>query len=167
MKIIDPFDNTLWMGNRLEWLSNWEVKTNTLLTNLLGIALVLSIAVVVGFALFPTATGDAYTEFYVLGSNGTAADYPENVSVGEPVEMRVGIGNHEHQQMRYELLIRTNETTLLTQTITVDVEEVWEEPVSFAFDSPGQKRLQLELYVGETRGEPYRSLRLFVEVTPQ
>lgn len=153
------------MGDRFEWLSDWEIDTTTLLTTVLGIALVLSIVVVAGFALAPTATGDTYTEFYVLGPNGTAADYPENVTVGEPVDVRVGIGNHESRQMRYTLVVRTNETTLLTRAVTVDVEEQWEESISFSFDSPGQKRLRLELYVGETRNEPYRSLRLFVDVT--
>lgn len=154
------------MGDRIEWLFDREIDTNALLTRVLGVALVLSIVVVVGFAFAPTATGDAYTEFYVLGPNGVAADFPENVTVGEPVDVQVGIGNHEFQQMRYTLVVRTNETTFVSRTVTIDAEEEWEEPISFAFESPGRKQLRLELYVGEARGEPYRSLRLFVDVTP-
>jgi uncharacterized membrane protein len=155
------------MGDRFGVFDE-ETDTETMLTNVLGATLVVALLVVVILTVAPVETGDTYTEFYVLGSNGTASDYPENVTVGERATVRVGVGNSESRRQTYTLVVRTNETTFLTREITLEREEQWEEPVSFSFDSPGRKRLQLELYLGETtEGDPYRSLRLFVEVTPE
>lgn len=136
-------------------------------TRVLGVVLLAALLVVVVFALSPLGTGDTYTEFYVLGPDGTAAGYPENVSVGEEATVRVGIGNFESQQMTYTLLVRTNGTTFDRRTITLEPRGTWEEPVRFAFDSAGSRRLYLDLYRGETtQGEPYRRLRLHIEATP-
>jgi uncharacterized membrane protein len=155
------------MGDRFGVFDE-ETDTETVLTKVLGVTLVVALLVVIVFAIAPIGTGDTYTEFYVLGPNGTASDYPENVTVGETATVRVGIGNSESRRQTYTLVIRTNETTFLTREITLDREEQWEEPVSFSFDSPGRKRLRLELYLGETTdGDPYRNLRLFVEVRPE
>ena len=155
------------MGDRFGVFDE-ETDTETVLTNVLGVTLVVALLVVIVFAIAPIGTGDTYTEFYVLGPNGTASDYPENVTVGETATVRVGIGNSESRRQTYTLVIRTNETTFLTREITLDREEQWEEPVSVSFDSPGRKRLRLELYLGETTdGDPYRNLRLVVEVRPE
>jgi uncharacterized membrane protein len=155
------------MGDRFGVFDE-ETDTETVLTKVLGVTLVVALLVIIVFAIAPIGTGDTYTEFYVLGPNGTASDYPENVTVGETATVRVGIGNSESRRQTYTLVIRTNETTFLTREITLDREEQWEEPVSFSFDSPGRKRLRLELYLGETTdGDPYRNLRLFVEVRPE
>lgn len=136
-------------------------------TRVLGVAFVLALLVVVLFALSPVGTGDTYTEFYVLGPDGAAAEYPENVSVGEEATVRVGIRNFESQRMTYTLIVRTNETTFNPRTITLEPGDNWEEPVQFAFDSPGSRRLHLDLYRGETtQDEPYRRLRLLIEVRP-
>lgn len=154
------------MRDQLERLLDEDADPETVATKALGVAFVVALLVVVVLAITPIGSGDQYTEFYVLGPDGTASGYPENVSVGETAELQVGIGNFEGQQRTYTLVVRTNETTLVTRTIAVDAQEEWEEPVTVAFDSPGSKQLRLELYEGEvTDEEPYRSLRLFVEVT--
>jgi len=55
---------------------------------------------------------DAFTEFYILGSNGTASDYPRNLSVGEDVTVILGIVNHEFRTINY-----TIDIWLINQTI--------------------------------------------------
>lgn len=145
----------------------YDDRTERLATRILAVALVVALVAVALSTVAPIGTGEPYTEFYVLGPNGTASDYPETVSVGEPATVRVGVRNVERQPRTYTLLLRTNETTLATRELTLDRQEVWEEPVEFSFASPGTKRLHIELYDGETTdGEPYRRLRLFVEVQP-
>lgn len=141
-----------------------SVDTETVTKALAG-ALVLTLLVVVVFATTPIGSGDPYTEFYVLGSNGTASGYPENVTVNEPASVRVGIGNFENHRTTYTLVARTNETALATRTMTLGRGEEWTDSIPLAFDSPGRKRLRLELYAGETTdGRPYRRLWLFVDV---
>lgn len=144
-----------------------DEDTKELVTKALAVAIVIALLIIVVSAIAPVGTGEAYTEFYVLGPNGTASEYPDNVSVDEPATVRVGVRNFERRAQTYTLVVRTNESTLSTREISLDREEEWEEPVEVRFDSSGSKRLQLELYRGETtEGEPYRSLRLFVEVLP-
>lgn len=136
-----------------------------LVTKLLGVALGVSLVAVIGFSMAPLGAGDSYTEFYVLGQNGTASDYPENVTVGEKATVQVGVANFESRELTYTLVVRTAETTIDTRQITLAPETRWEEPVTVAFDRPGRTRLRLELYRGEaTDGEPNQSLQLFVEV---
>lgn len=138
--------------------------TESTTTKVLGGLFVLSLLLVVAFAILPTE-GANTTEFYVLGQDGTAAGYPENVTVGEQVTLRVGVANQEASRQTYTLVVRTDETEFVSRTITVERDERWEEPVSFAFESTGRKRVQLRLYRGQsTAGRPYRSLRLFVTV---
>lgn len=132
----------------------------------LGGVFVLSLLLVVAFTLVPTGGQDT-TEFYVLGPDGTASEYPENVSVGETVTLRVGIENNEVSQQTYTLVTQTNETALVSRTVEVNRGERWEDSVSFAFESSGRKRLQLQLYTGDsTGGQPYRTLQLFVTARP-
>lgn len=136
-----------------------------LVTKLLAVALGVSLLAVVGFSIAPLGTGDSYTEFYVLGQNGTASDYPENVTVGEEATVQVGVANFETRELTYTLVVRNGETTVETRRITLAPEARWEEPVTVAFGTPGRQRLRLELYRGQVvEGEPDQSLQLFVEV---
>lgn len=143
----------------------FDEETEELVTKLLGVAIAIALLVIVVSAIAPIGTSDAYTEFYVLGPNGTASEYPDNVSINESATVRVGVRNFERRSQTYTLVIRTNETTLNTREITLNRAEEWEELVRFSFDSQGTKHLRLELYKEQaTDGEPYRGLRLFIEV---
>lgn len=132
----------------------------------LGGVFVLSLLLVVAFTLVPTG-GQNTTEFYVLGPDGTASEYPENVTVGETTTLQVGIVNNENAHQTYTLVTQANGTALVSRTVEVNRGERWEDSVSFAFESSGRKQLQLQLYTGEsTEGKPYRTLQLFVTVRP-
>ena len=131
---------------------------------LLAGAVVVSVLLIIGFTFLPTGSANT-TEFYLLGEEGIASGYPENVTVGEEATVQVGIGNLENSQQSYTLLVRTNETSLFSDTVTVSSDGRWEEPVPVTFDSAGRKRLLFELYSGQsTEGEPYRELQLYVNV---
>lgn len=145
------------------WLSE---NRKSAVATVLGSVLVLSLLLVVAFAILPTG-GSNTTEFYVLGPDGTASGYPENVTVGETVTIQVGIANHESNRQTYTLVAQANETVLATRTVAVNREERWEGGVSVAFETSGRKQLQLQLYTGQsTSGQPYRSLQLFLTVRP-
>lgn len=156
------------MRRQLAWLRDEETDTEAVVTKALGVAVVVALLTVVVLSLVPLGSGDQYTEFYVLGAEGAAADYPANVTVGETATLRVGVGNFEGHPQTYTLVVETNETTHVTQTITLDAKATWEDPIHVTFNATGRKQLRLDLYLGEsTTGEPYRRLWLFVEVTSQ
>ena len=56
-----------------------------------------------------------FTEFYILSSEGIAADYERNLAIGEETNVIIGIANHEHKTISY-----TIELWLLNQTIIHD-----------------------------------------------
>ena len=49
------------------------------------------------------ASGNNFTEFYILGPNGTASGYPTNLTVGEDGKEIIGIVNHEYTNVTYQL----------------------------------------------------------------
>ena len=54
--------------------------------------------------VFP-ATGERYTEFFILDRNRTASDYTTYIPAGTVSPMYIGVGNHEHQNLTYTIEI--------------------------------------------------------------
>lgn len=134
------------------------------LTWTLAVALLLAVAGTVYLAVDPPETTEPFTEFYILGPGGNASGYPTNLSVGEEGTVIVGIVNHEHERVTYRLVLELAGEVIEERRVTVDDEATWEEPVTFTVEEPGRQRLRFLLYKGEVEGEPYRHLRLWVEV---
>lgn len=139
----------------------WEKN----LTWVLAAALVVSMITVIGLAINPPQSGDTYTEFYILGENGKAAGYPSELSTGESATVILGITNHEHRQVSYQIVATWNETETIQRTVMVSAGETREINVTLtAPPDPGRYRVRFLLYRGAVEGDPYRSLRLWVDV---
>lgn len=138
-----------------------------ILTLAMAGVLVISGVAVVAFALDPGQSGATYTELYILGPEGTAGNYPTDLTVEETGRFVVGVGNKEGEQMMYTLLIEIEGEVVTEQSFTVADGDVLEEPVIFTPTSPGRTVVLVQLYRGEARstGQPYRSVRLNVNVT--
>ncbi|MDI9633955.1 MAG: DUF1616 domain-containing protein [Methanolinea sp.] len=90
----------------------------------LSVLLVAAVVAAVGTTVYVIAVpkeGEKFTEFYILGREGKAADYPTELVVGRPESIIVGIGNHEYRNVTYfvEILLlearfdtATNESTI-------------------------------------------------------
>ena len=59
-----------------------------------------------GYAIATPKVGERFTEFYILGLGGQAADYPREIKVGEPERVTVGIVNHESEVVSYRVEVR-------------------------------------------------------------
>ena len=138
-----------------------------LLDGLLSTVLVLSIVAVLGtlaYAVAKPKIGEAFTEFYILGPNSVAGEYPAEVVVYEPVTLIIGIFNYEHANVQYR--IEKSENTNIEQIANLQLghEETWEQPYTFALTEPGENRkVTFLLYKGDD-DEPYRSLHLWITV---
>jgi len=140
----------------------------SVLTAGLALAVGLALLGVVSVSMTPTVSSDPYTEFYVLGPNGSASGYPINLSIGETGSVVVGITNHEGTDQSYRIEAAYDDRTLETYSLTVAHEQTWEQPVSFEAQSAGRKQLDLFLYRAGSpngTGEPYREARVLVIVT--
>ncbi len=99
---------------------------------LLSILLVLSILAALGALVYVIATpktGERFTEFYILGSEGKAADYPSSLVVGERAGVIVGVSNQEHEALNYTVLVVLANKTLFEGIIPLGHNETWEEEV--------------------------------------
>jgi uncharacterized membrane protein len=86
-------------------------KIDTALTIILILAIVVALAALVYVITVPK-TGEKFTEFYLLGPTGKAADYPRNLTTGENATVMIGLANHEYRTMNYTIEIwLINETT--------------------------------------------------------
>ena len=75
----------------------------------LSIILVISIigAIgVLGYVIANPKVGENFTEFYILGEQGQAANYPEEIILGESATVIVGIINHEQEEARYRVEVK-------------------------------------------------------------
>jgi len=143
-------------------------RLNRALTLTLGGAIILSVigVVCISVAPPPPSAGNEFTEFYIIGSNGTASDYPNQLEPREQDELIVGIVNHEARAVTYQLSARWNDTVTQEQQVKLANEELSERPLLIqAPTEPGVYWLHIELNIAgqETNGS-YRSLQLRVRV---
>ena len=114
---------------------------------LLGVVLVLGILitmVITVFVIVVPTEGEKFTEFYILGENRTAANYPAMNIVGQNYSMFVGIGNHENRDTSY---------TIETWMMRTEFDNVTNTSRIMAMDP--NDRLSLSLTHNETTIIPY------------
>ena len=70
----------------------------------LGLVLVCAIAALVYITMMPKV-GERFTEFYILGTEGKADNYPDEVALGEEAWVVVGIVNREHREVSYRVVV--------------------------------------------------------------
>jgi len=131
------------------------------------------LAIDIGVMLYPRSVvakppkGDRFTEFYILDADGRTYAYPWRVRVGEPVEVIVGIVNHEYEKADYRVEIKVSGIRvkkITTETLTH--RDKWEESVSFATQVRGKEEL-VEFWLYKNDGtEPYyeHPLYIFIDV---
>lgn len=129
------------------------------------IVAILGALAALGYTVATPGSGEKFTEFYILGAEGKAENYPKEVVVGGEVGVIVGIINQEHKTMSYRLEVRiegvkNNETELPV----LEQGEKWQEVVSFIPDETGDnQKVELLLYK-DGKSESPLELHLWVDV---
>jgi len=138
------------------------------LDRFLSVILILAVLFAVGSIVYVVTTpktGEKFTEFYILGPGGKAADYPRNLAPGQRGDVTVGVVNHEYAPVTYYVEVTAGgyvkERTGLFQLTDGQKSE---QPMSFTIDRP-QPNLEVEfLLFRQGDASPYRSLHLWVDV---
>jgi uncharacterized membrane protein len=118
-----------------------------------------------GYAIASPKAGEKFTEFYILGLDGKAIDYPGELIVGEEGKVKVGIISREQETATYwvEVAIegaKSNEVGM----VTLEDGEKWEGIVGFAPDRVGDnQKVEFLLYKQGWNGV-YQRLHLWVDV---
>jgi uncharacterized membrane protein len=89
-------------------------RTDRFLSIILVIAIIVALCVTVYVMVIPRE-GERFTEFYILGENRMAADFPDYINVGQNYPMYIGVKNHENRDVTYKIEtwnLRTESDTL-------------------------------------------------------
>ena len=134
------------------------------LSIVLALAILGAIAALIHNIAVP-ASGDGFTEFYILGPGGSATDYPSQLEVGEEAIVIIGIGNQEQDAVSYRVEIKIDgAATGELGPIALKHGERFEQVAAFTPDKPGeQQRVEFLLYKEGQTGV-YESLHLWVDV---
>lgn len=141
-----------------------KLKLSKTLSIVLGLILIGSIAGIVYMITVPESE-DAFTEFYILGPGGAAADYHTQIKVGEEAEIILGIINNERKAMSYSVAIRADGVDIGgLEPILLEPLEKLERIVFFTMNKPGERQKVDFLLYKEGQIEAYESLHLWVDV---
>jgi uncharacterized membrane protein len=163
-------------------------RVEKLLSSVLILAILIAILVTIYVIAVPK-DGERFTEFFILGENRTAADYPDTINVGQNYPMYVSVVNHEYRNITYTIetwVIRTeidNVTNISTITemdpndrllFTLSHNESALIPYNLSVKKTGYNRLEFLLFdeivpgfntTGSDRiNASYRDLHLWVAV---
>jgi len=140
------------------------------------------------FIVVAPGEGEKFTEFYILGPKGKAADYPTEFMSGTPQTVIIGIGNHERREVTYtvetfvvesRLDSAKNQSTVVSATlldrfsVTVPHNQTVEQPYTFRIEDPNTNRLEFLLFKESPPEEipesslidaGYRNLHLWLRV---
>jgi len=118
-----------------------------------------------GYVIAAPKVGERFTEFYVLGLEGKAIDYPAELKLGEEARVMVGIVNHEREDMSYRLEVTVDGigSSEIGPVVLGDGEK-WEREAGFTPARLGDnQKVEFVLY-RQGQSEAYRSVHLWVNV---
>ena len=155
-------------------LPSWQGQSmpDKVLSVVLAVAIVGAIGTL-GYVVATPKVGEKFTEFYILGPEGKAANYTTELKVGEEGRVILGIVNHEQERVSYkvEMWIDGEKAKLRAggedrDEIRVELEHEgkWEKEVGFVPQKAGEEqKVEFVLYKD---GEPYfeEPLYLWVDV---
>lgn len=108
---------------------------------------------------------ERFTEFYILNSEGKAADYPASLTLGQSASVIIGIVNREQTAATYRVTASANQTELsATGLITLEQGATHEEKLTFQPVTAGaNQKIEFLLYKSGQE-EAYRSVYLLISV---
>lgn len=140
------------------------MKFDKVVSLILLILLAASIVAVIYITVNPQS-GEKFTEFYILGENGKAGNYPSNLTMGETGNLTMGIVNREQNTTSYDLVVQLNGAKLYNNTFTLAKNETKEIPFNFTATNQGQnQKMEFLLYKLPNYTNVYRSLNLYINV---
>lgn len=122
-----------------------------------GLAVLLALAVIGAGAVAVYAGAkntQPYSEFYLLGAEGKAAEYPQSLEVGQKAQLTLVVSNHEQQSMVYTIKINQQGGRVLIDgyeqneaSLTLASGQALTYAITFSFDNTGDaQKLEFDLY---------------------
>lgn len=149
-----------------EIISDEFSPSKSITSRILTVMLILSIAFSAGaiyFAITTTEIGEKFTEFYILGPEGEAANYTANLKYNSPATVLVGVANREYASVNYTVQVALGRELLTEKRLRLGNNETWEENITFMPNKKGTNlKLEFWLFKEDNLTAPYRELHLWV-----
>lgn len=148
-------------------LSVWGTGIQNKVISIILVLTVLGALGMLGYVVAKPKVGERFTEFYILGLEGKATGYPQELKVREKGRVIVGIVNHEHEAVNYRLEVmidgfKNNEV----EGFVLEHEEKWESEVSFTPEVVGDNQKVEFFLFRDSEAQPFSgSLHLWIDVT--
>jgi uncharacterized membrane protein len=135
---------------------------------------VMSSVIAVAYTVVVPREGERFSDFYILGPGGEAANYPKNLSANQSGQVIIGIANHEKHTVNYTVevwLSNATETNNVTSVhhlyyldhfntvldnIAVDPVQTWtvqwQQGYDFSINETGQYKIWFFLFLDQ---QPY------------
>ena len=143
-----------------------EIFSGSGIDKILSVFLIISIIaalVTLVYVIVTPKVGEKFTEFYILGPEGKAADYPTEYKIGESKKVIIGVINHEYEEVEYTFKLKLQGNILYEESFVLNHEEKLEKKIEIKPDTTGEHmKLQFLLF---KNGEQYRDLHLWINVT--
>ncbi len=159
------YASTLVSDLRSLWSFMRMLDRRRIVIPIFGLLIIVSL---VGLNFLETSSSRFMTEFYILGAEGLAEDYPWDVEVGEPVTLTAGINNLERDPATYAITIRANNNLLAkSEPVILEVGDSWQGKIVFTMPYPGEDQ-PVEILLNRAKyPTPYRALRIWLNVHPK
>ena len=135
---------------------------------ILSVILVLAILGAVGMLGYVIATpgsGEKFTEFYILGPEGKAADYPKQLEAGQEDSVIVGIVNREQEAATYTVEVAIDGVkNSESGPVTLEQGEKWEQAVNISLNRVGNNQKVEFLLYKQGQSDVYQTTYLWVDV---
>jgi len=118
------------------------------------------------YGILAPGVGEKFTEFYILGAEGKAADYPKELTLGKADSVTVGLINREQTTARYKVMVTLDgEKIGETGEVPLNHDEKWEQVVTFTPQKTGAEQKLEFLLFRDGGAEVYQKpLHLWVTV---
>jgi len=141
------------------------MKVDKIVSYILIVSIIMAVLIVAYITINP-APAEKFTEFYILGQDGKAGNYPTNLTLGESGNLTVEVVNHESALTSYLMVVRMDNRTLKNESFKLENGEKKEFPLTFqANQTGGGQKLEFMLYKLPNSQQPYRYLYLVVNVS--
>jgi uncharacterized membrane protein len=145
---------------------SWKERSQ--LEKILSIILVFVILGTIGVVVYTIAvpkTGERFTEFYVLNSEGKASDYSTELNLGDTGNVTLGIANRDQQDVSYKIEIKIDGVPVSTiGPIVLKNDEKYETIATFKPQEVGNhQKVEFLLFKNESL-DPYMELHIWVDV---
>ena len=143
---------------------------NRAIVLVLTLCILASVTFLTYAVLVPTAGRCVHGVLRPRARMARAGNYPVRLHPGDTAPVIVGIANHEHRDMAYDLIVQLNDsvntTRLYEENVSLANGLTWEKKIELKPDVTGTNlKIELLLYADGNYTAPYRDLRLFVNVT--